>query len=534
MNKLNRFIYCIIDDVKSSHFFEFIKRGLLPNLRDLMANGIYSEVCVTDFPSVTYPTQVSQITGTYTGDFRYELCHGVPSYNWMDRNFSPPLIRDYGSNHLEIYKMNEDIGKNCQTILEMIGDGNKTSITQFINRGTNYMLPESKLQLIFYYLILKNSRNLKKNMARANTMVIHRLLENFQNPRKFFGNSEPPIGSLIWFMSSDVLMHWFGYDSYLYKLNLMHIDKAIGLLIKGLQKLGLYDETVIAITADHGNYKANKVGDISKFYLDNELYNYFFRNYRKGIRVKKKNLNGNVNIAEFGGVGLFYFRGKNKIGKKYEWTFPTIKEMEKYGPKKINLFEVLFKIEGSCLMYFHDNNDNFRQGTIYLRRKNQKTGQIYSGTIEYRGTGENFKTKYIMDNEEYDIFGYLDDTKSSKLLDNKFHSLNEWLDATYCLDYPMYPDLIARHFKNPRSSDIIVSTNGNVIYNIGHGQKKNDNIYSHDIGLKSSSIVPLIISGSPEIPKKKITYCKTTDIVPTLLKMLGKKPHKSVIGKSLI
>ena len=46
--------------------------------------------------------------------------------------------------------------------------------------------------------------------------------------------------------------------------------------------------------------------------------------------------------------------------------------------------------------------------------------------------------------------------------------------------------------------------------------------------------VPLIIGGSLEIPHKEIEYCKVTDIVPTLLHFIGKKPHKSVVGRNLI
>ena len=98
----------------------------------------------------------------------------------------------------------------------------------------------------------------------------------------------------------------------------------------------------------------------------------------------------------------------------------------------------------------------------------------------------------------------------------------------------MYPDLIPRHFKNPRSSDIIISTGGKVVFNYEHEKNKNEPLYTHDIGLRKCAIVPLIIGGSKEIPYKEITYCKTTDIVPTLLKFLGKSPHKSVIGKCLI
>jgi len=77
MNKINRIIFCVIDDVRSKHFFDFIDKGLLPNFKKLMENGIYSKNCITDFPSITYPTQISITTGTYTGDYRKELCHGI-------------------------------------------------------------------------------------------------------------------------------------------------------------------------------------------------------------------------------------------------------------------------------------------------------------------------------------------------------------------------------------------------------------------------------------------------------------------------
>jgi predicted AlkP superfamily pyrophosphatase or phosphodiesterase len=107
INKLNRIIYCIIDCVRAEHFFDFIHRGLMPNFKKVMENGIFSKNCITDFPSVTQPTQISMITGTYTGDFRKELCHGIPLTNWMDRSYSPPQLRCYGANDFQIYSRND-------------------------------------------------------------------------------------------------------------------------------------------------------------------------------------------------------------------------------------------------------------------------------------------------------------------------------------------------------------------------------------------------------------------------------------------
>ena len=490
-----------------------------------MENGLYSKNCVTDFPSVTFPTQPTEITGTYTGDYRKELCHGVPLYNWMGRDYAPPILRNYGANNLQIYKMNDDIGPNCQTILEMVEEGNKASFTQYINRGTDFMVPKSKVQLVYYYLLINAGakRNTRKIIARVNTAPLKWLIESFRRPKKFFGNNETPIGTLLWFMSSDVLMHWHGYDSHIYKLNLKHIDKLIGIMIDELDAMGYLDSTVLAFTADHGNYKAKKSGNIMDLLQ------------RKGLRQfhRRKYIKGNMDLAEFGSVGVFNFNGKNTTGNKYGWTHPTIGEMEKYGPKSVNLFEELFKTEGTELMYHRKDGNTHEKGALILQRKDPKIGNIIKSVIEYRGSGKDMKTAFRNDQQE-DVFGFGRDEKAVKLCDGKFHSIEDWLEATYHLDFAMHPDLLVRHFKNPRSCDIMVSTCGNVIYNIGHGKKKSDNLYSHDIGLRNSTIVPLIIGGSPEIPQKEVLFCKTTDIVPSLLKCIGKKPHESVVGRSLI
>ncbi len=489
-----------------------------------MNNGIFSKNCITDFPAVTYPTQASMITGTYTGDYKKEFCHGVPLMDWLDRDKIPPSLRSYAAKDMQIYKINEDLGNNCRTILEMVGEGNTTSITQFINRGTKYFYPERRTKLALFYLLLYYSQNTKKTMVRVNSLVVQKLLETFKNPKKFFNNKEPPIASLLWFVSSDILLHLFGSDSWIYKLNLLHIDKVIGLLINELDKLGYLSDTVIAITSDHGNYKADRLGNLQSFLNRNKLIQYHPR--------KKKR--GNFDLAKYDGVGFFYFKGTNNSDKKYQWSPPTLMDLESYGPNKINLLNQLFKIDASQLMFYRGDNNTSKEGIIYLKKRCKENNQILTSIIEYQGTGFDYKTRYIPNDEENDMFNYFNDTTACQLLDNKFHTTQEWLMATYHLDYPMLPDLIPRHFKNPRSADIILSNDGSIVYNIHHGKQTGKNISNHDLGLKRCMNVPLIIGGSLEIPSKELTYCKITDIVPTLLKLLGKNPHKSVVGSSLV
>ncbi|MHA2283228.1 MAG: alkaline phosphatase family protein [Promethearchaeota archaeon] len=524
MNKINRVILCIIDNLRSDQLFHFVERGLLPNIKKLMDNGIYSKNCITDFPPITYPTQVSMLTGTYTGDFRKENCHGVPLMNWMGRDLAPPYLRDYTARNMQIYKLNNDIGSRSKTIFEMVGEENTASIGEFINRGANYFFPERKTKLAMYYLALGFPRDRKKMMVRTDSGIVHKIIDVFKKPKRFFNNKEIPIVSVLWFMTPDILLHFFGYNSRIYKLNILHIDKVLGILIDSLDKIGYLDDTAIAITSDHGNYKAKRFGNITNIFESNLLTHYHPR----------RNIKGNMNISKYDGVGFFNFKGDNNFNIRNSWSHPTIEEMEIFGPKKVNLLRELFKIKGSHLMYYRDENNTVEKGVIHLKRKIKESQKVVSGTIEYMGTGNNYKTKYIFDDDERDIFGYLDDETANKLLDNKFHSVQEWLSVTYHLDYPLYPDLIPRHFKNPRSCDIILSNDGSVVFNLKNGKKGNKNIYNHDRGIRECMNVPLIIGGSSDIPRNQVSYCKTTDIVPTLLTMLGKTPHISVVGQSLI
>jgi hypothetical protein len=489
-----------------------------------MEEGIYSKNCITDFPPITYPTQVSMLTGTYTGDYRKEYCHGVPLMNWMGRDLAPPYLRDYTAKSMQIYKLNNDIGNRSKTIFEMVGEENTASIGEFINRGASYFFPERKTQLAMLYLILGVSRDRKNMMVRTDSGIVHKIIDVFKKPKRYFKNLEAPVVSVLWFMTPDILLHFFGYNSRIYKLNILHIDKVIGVLLGALKRMGYLNDTAIAITSDHGNYKAQKYGKITNFFESNMLTHYHPR----------RNLKGNMNIAKYDGVGFFNLKGKNSFNVKNGWSHPKIEEMKDYGPKKVNLLDKLFKIKGSHLMYYRDENNTVEKGTIHLKGKLKESKKIISGKIDYEGTGDDYKTKYILNNDENDIFGYMTDEIASKLLDNKFHTVQEWLSATYHLDYPLYPDLIPRHFKNPRSCDLILSNDGSVVFNLKNGKKGNRNIYNHDRGIRECMNVPLIIGGSAEIPQIHVPFCKTTDIVPTLLNMLGKKPHKSVVGHSLI
>jgi hypothetical protein len=202
------------------------------------------------------------------------------------------------------------------------------------------------------------------------------------------------------------------------------------------------------------------------------------------------------------------------------------------GKQELNLFDTLWNTPGVKYMYYKDDENKPEKGIIHIEYLEMDSGKKNLGMIEYRGFGKYQQTKYTF--EDNCFYHYDDNEKSVKILDNKFHTLDEWVEATNHINFPIIIDQIPRYFKNPRSCDIIVSTLGEYNFNYEHGETTGDSPYSHDNGLRDSMIVPFIIGGSLEIPQMELTYCKTTDMVPTLLNLLGIKLHSSVVGKSVI
>ncbi|MFX1409984.1 MAG: alkaline phosphatase family protein [Promethearchaeota archaeon] len=499
--KVNQVILIILDDVRAEHFFNWMKEGKLPNITQLAEDGIKCGNCITAFPSVTLPCYADILTGSNSGYYPKEGS-GVPNYHWLNRTDppsekkKPPFIRNYSERH-DIFKINKDIGTNVRTIFEQAGEGNFLSATSFLYRGSTFT----------------TSKEYKAEL------LLKRIEDIFKNPGEIFPDKEIPKISVGYIPHTDHLMHEKGFDHSDYINLLFDCDKYIGSLIKTLKDMGYYKDTAICITSDHGNYKAQKVYDLESFFQ------------QKGLRPYNPKIGTGDFDANLGGVGFFNFRGIN-------WQHhPTINQMKNFKPSgtgssSLDLFETLGKIPGVKLIYYGDDKNTSEKGIIYLERIDNKSDNILKGRIEYHGMGKNQKTKYLF--ESKDLFGYLKYEESASLLDNRSHTIDEWVAATHQIDFVNIIDQLPRHFKNPRSCDIMISTVGEYCFNYEHGKTKGSSLYSHDIALKKSMTVPLIIGGSPRIPKLELNYCKTTDIVPTLLDLLGSKPDQSVIGKSVL
>jgi len=497
--KVNQVILIILDDVRASHLFTLIDQNKLPNIAKLAKNGISCSNCITTFPSITYPCYSNIVLGSYSGYYPKEGS-GIPMYHWIAREDPPikgkkyPIIKTYGSAR-HIRKINKDIGTNVKTIFEQAGDGNFASSLNLVNRGSLF-IPVKQF----------TSASIMKEVEKI-----------FENPLDFFQEKEVPKVTVVYIPETDDLMHNKGFEHPDYIREIINCDGYIESLIRTLKDGGFYDATAIGIISDHGNYKAEKMYDIEPFFKQIGFTQY-----------QPKNGTGDFD-ATMGSVGFFNFPGEDW---HHHPILEKLKQFKLKSSKIVNLFEILWRVPGVKLMYYRDNENTPEKGIIHIEYRENKTAKLNRGRIEYEGHGKQQKTKYIFENEE--IYGYKNCEDSAKLLDNRVHTIEEWLEGTSKIDFPMIIDQIPRYFKNPRSCDVMISTIGEYGFSYEHGKSVEAHQYSHDIGLKKSMTVPFIVGGSPEIPKIKLKDCKTTDMVPTLLDLLGLKPHYSVVGKSVL
>jgi hypothetical protein len=494
---INRVILLVIDDVRYDHFVSLIdeqgQEDVLPNIRKLRKNSIRGK-SKTTFPSVTIPAHVSIMTGVYQDTYK------VPFMHWYDRRHKN--IKNYSSNTqaFEIYK---DIGKAI-TLHERI-EGKTANIFEPIHRGTTYNYP-GKLKSIIKYIYYRYLSDLNK----SNLIVPRRILKIYQNPKKFLDqdNNEPPKFIAGWFLATDLLLHNFGWKSEEYINGMKSVDESIGILVDGLKELNYLDDTCIIIVSDHGNYTAKELYNPQPYFAKNDLY-----------PLKPSKNKGDYDIGD-GSVLAFYFSGDTNIHPKAESALRNYKN-------KIDVIDVVKNLKGIKWLAYRNDKNTLTKGTITFTRK--INGRWEKAYFHY------FNEKVRYEPEDIDLLGYYDNGSIPDWLDhNKYYTMDEWLKYTHELDFPMFPDQIYRNFNNPNSCDLFASSMAEIVYNSVHGKvMKNFHVYAHDVALKCSMQVPLMIY-NPNFDEIKLEYSKVSDIATTILKILNEYIPNYLPGVNLI
>jgi hypothetical protein len=229
------------DGAQRNHVKESLKRGELPNLQQLSSEGTLVAIDilrVTDTKAGW--TQIltgyqPEVTGVFSNGRYQPIPAGYTIFERLEEFFGP-------ENFITVAV----IGKKGHVDADppqrkLLKEGDVIEGEVIVEGGVKYQLIPGKP---YYYT--KDNMDVFINGLGKDVVVGMRaleLIEQYKEQRFFF---------FVHFAEVDTNGHQYGENSKEYNDALISADKWTGKIMEKLKELGLYDKTLIYVTADHG------------------------------------------------------------------------------------------------------------------------------------------------------------------------------------------------------------------------------------------------------------------------------------------
>ncbi len=245
MSKVTKYLIVLSVDALKSKDLEFIKT--LKNFSLFIKNGSIAERVKGVYPSLTYPSHTSIITGTYPK--KHGIVNNIilqpeiedANWYWYSKDVKVPTLYDIAkANKLKVASFMWPVmaGAKIDYNFPEIWT-NKKGQSQFLlsmRSGT----PLFFLSIVAKYGKLLNGKSLPELddfiTAAASDLII---------------NKAPNV-LLMHFLDLDSKRHRYGTDSEQARNALIHIDENIGKIVSAVEKAGLMEDTTFIVLGDHG------------------------------------------------------------------------------------------------------------------------------------------------------------------------------------------------------------------------------------------------------------------------------------------
>jgi len=491
----------VSDGVNAQIFQEMLDAGQLPAIKKYFVDrGLYAPRAVASTPTVTLANLTSLVTGQFPGH------HGVVGINWFDRN--QLIWRNYSM----IAQKNELDGDYLSpTLYEHLQDELTFSLFFQPHRGaTKFVEDRTSAGPAFFLGYYEYVDRLTLSRFRY-VMDIARQYHRF------------PALTVVYLLATDFHAYKYGVSSAEYREALTHTDRQIGRVLGDMERAGLLDHVVIALTSDHGmvdvkqhcrleDFLRRKVGLTidSTHWWENDPFEARLEDSKK------------VSIVPYGSGYQYWalcmrkpIRKDGQVVGFEPWVVrPRAEDLRsyptKYGPT--DLPKVLCGLEAVDAVAYAPTADSVR----IVRR---------TGEVEFRQTGgaDGPIIYHVIVGD--DPLGWKGKV-SPEVLDGTSLTPRQWLRATMRTDYPDLPAQLLAYFQSHRAGDLGVFAVPGWDFNTGnrsgHGGLRAQDMY-----------VPLLLAG-PGVPHGKVETVRTVDLMPTLLKLLGREIPPGLDGQSMI
>jgi len=514
----NGAIIFYVDGLNAKIFQEMLDAGELPAFRKyFLERGLYAPRAVANIPSVTLANLTSFVTGRFPGH------HGVTGVNYFDRN------RLIWRNYDTIAQKNTlDGDYTAANIYEVFPDRTTFSVffqphrgaTKFIENWTSAGPPFFFGWYEFVDRLTLSRFDIVMDVARKR--------------REF------PAVTIAYMLAPDFRAYASGVSSKEYRQAIRHTDRQIGRVLGDLQRAGMLDKVVIALVSDHGLIDVTKHFPLEQFLRDTV-----------GLDVAREHLWEQTPFEQ----RLQYYQRYNCVmyGSGDRYAALCLRRPVVQGGKVIGYEPWMVRPDSSDIQNYPSRNIPEEGGKWRRRRPSDERGlnllEMFTlhqavravayaagpnrvrvlrqggSIVEFRqpaGPGRPISYHLISGNDPLGWSGKV----PPKALKGQPMTLRQWLEATAQTNFPDLPAQILAYFRAQRAGDIAVfAAEGwdfNTVNRAGHG------------GLGPGDMhVPLMLAG-PGVPKGRLKTARTADVMPTLLKLLGRPVPPGLDGQSLL
>lgn len=491
----------LVDGLNAQVFGEMLEAGKLPAIQRYFANrGLYVPRAVANTPSVTLANLTSIATGQFPGH------HGITGINWFDRN--QLIWRDYET---IAQKNTLDGDYTAPTLYEYLRGELTFSIFFQPHRGASKFVENwTSAGPPFFF-------GWYEFVDRLTLFRFHLVTDAARRCNRF------PAATVAYLLAPDFRAYQRGVSSEAYRAALVHTDRQIGRVLGDMERAGLLAHLVVVLTSDHG------MGDVKNHFCLAQ-----FLTKSTGLKLASARLWDNTyfedrlkvymkETAVAYGSGERYWalclrkpvrQGSRATGFEPWVVRPDADDLRHYpaGGQLVDLPAVLCGQEAVDAVAYAAGPDRVR----LVRR---------SGEVEFSqagGAGGPIAYRVIRGDDPLGWSGKVPpDTLAGQALSER-----QWLAATMETDTPDLPAQILAYFRSPYAGDLAVFAapgwDFNNVHRAGHGGLRGEDMF-----------VPLLLAG-PGVPHGRLEAARTVDIVPTVLKLLGRPIPAGLDGQPLV
>ncbi len=281
-----------------------------PNLKLLKEKGVFSNGINSVFPSVTYPSHTTLVTGAYPknhGIF-YNAQRESPTGHWY---FEEELITTE-----TLWDAARKAGLKTGAVMWPVTVGAPIDYNFPVRRADN---DETSDQLSVTTPLV-TPINLVPDLKKAGVITgvkgqfLDKIDETTGNMSEYIIKTYRPALMAIHFLGADHAQHGFGRDSKESHHEVELIDQEIGQLLIALKETGLTESTTLIITGDHG------------FVDNNQTLSPNVWLSKMGLLTDNKNWQAKFTAT--GGSAFLYLKDKN-LGAKISNMLATLPDAEK-------------------------------------------------------------------------------------------------------------------------------------------------------------------------------------------------------------